>query len=166
MTRSTRARDIWLLSVSAHEATPLIEGEPDEGDGVFSPDGRWIAYVSSEAGPLNVYVRPLGRPGPPRRISAEGGSHPRWRRDGRELFYVSPAGLLMAVPILSRDTLGTGAAQNLFRVAVPNLGRGYADPSPYDVAPDGQRFLVAVTEREMPVLTLIQNWAARLLGRN
>jgi hypothetical protein len=162
MTHSTRGWDIWLMSADGHEARPLLEGASESA---FSPDGRWLAYVSTEAGSPNVYIRPLEDDGSPRRISPEGGSFPRWRRDGGELFYLSLTGQLTAVPVQSRASLETGAARALFTLVVP-AALPVSWWYPYDVSPDGQRFLIAVPSRETRTLTLVQNWAAGRSRRN
>jgi Tol biopolymer transport system component len=159
MTRSTRGTDIWLASPELQETKALLEGDTDEGLAVFSPDGRWLAYTSMEAGPPNVYVLRLEGEPSPRRVSTDGGLVPRWRRDGRELFYLAPSGRLMAVPILSSATMAMGAARSLCDLEVPPI-------VPYDVSSDGQRFLVPVLERATPMLTYIQNWAAGLPSGN
>ena len=83
--------------------------------GVFSPDGRWIAYTSNESGQPNVYVQPFLRAGGKYQVSRDGGSHPVWRADGKELFYLSAAGTMMAVPINATGQLEGGVPQTLFQ---------------------------------------------------
>ena len=82
--------------------------------GVFSPDGRWIAYTTNESGQPNVYVQPFLRAGGKYQVSRDGGSHPVWRADGKELFYLGADGTLMAVPIDATGQFDAGVPQALF----------------------------------------------------
>ena len=80
----------------------FLKTEFDERHGQFSPDGRWVAYRSSESGRFEIYVRPFPGPGGQWQISTAGGIAPRWRPDGKELYYIAPDGKLMAVPIVGK----------------------------------------------------------------
>jgi predicted Ser/Thr protein kinase len=151
-------------------ALPLFgEGKPiavattsfDEREGQFSPDARWVAYQSNESGQYEIYVQPFPGPGVKERVSANGGAQVRWRRDGRELFYVALDRTLMAVPIRvppSGGTIEPGTPVSLFptRISGGAVPRGKHQ---YAVSPDGQRFLmlVAVEEPASPI-TVILNW--------
>ncbi|MEO5924074.1 MAG: protein kinase [Bryobacteraceae bacterium] len=129
----------------------------NESRGTFSPDGNWVAYQSDESGQFQIYVTPYPGPGGKRQISLAGGISPRWRRDGKELFYVTQDGQLMAAPISARNgTLEVGSVQKLFD-GVPT-SRGIL----YDVTADGQKFLVADDGVNTQPLTLLQNWTAAL----
>ncbi len=115
-----------------------VQTEFLETSGVFSPDGRWIAYTTDEAGQPNVYVQPFPGAGGKYQVSRDGGSHPLWRADGKELFYLGPDATLMAVPI---DT--TGRVRHR-AAAGPLSHRRCRDSTPAactPVAKDGQRFL-------------------------
>ena len=111
---------------------------------MFSPDGRWIAYTTNETGQPNVYVQPFLRAGGKYPVSKDGGSHPVWRADGKELFYLAADGTMMAVPInATGQQFHGGVPQTLFplrwahRAAdCNNTGQVYA------VTKDGRRFLV------------------------
>ncbi len=105
----------------------------------LSPDGRWLAYQSEESGTSEVFVRSFPEPGVRRLISKAGGTQPRWRTDGRELFYVSNDRKVMSVDVQAGATLETGAPRALFQTRIlPAVeARNH-----YDVSPDGQRFLV------------------------
>jgi len=128
-----------------------------------SRHGRWIAYRSNEAGPREIFLRPFPGPGSQRQVSTRGGSQPRWRRDGKELFYIAAANRLMAVPIhlsSANETPDVGAPFPLFatRLAAPsNAQQGYA------VAPDG-RFLmnVGADDAVTSPITIVQNWTTAL----
>ena len=139
--------DLWLLELGpSPKATPVLSSPFDERFGVFGPDGRHFAYVSDESGRDEVYLRTFAAPGDtsassPRqwRVSNDGGQSPRWRRDGKELLYRNE-GKVMSVPI---ETAGSGLAPGrpveLFSV------RG-AFVTQWDVAADGQRFLIPMLE--------------------
>ena len=88
-------RDLWALPLQGdREPIPVVKTEFEERDGQFSPDGRWIAYTSNASGRVEVYVQPFPGPGGKWQISTAGGTEPRWRRDGRELFYLASDGAL------------------------------------------------------------------------
>jgi Tol biopolymer transport system component len=126
--------------------------------GKFSPDGRWVAYVLGEQ-PGVVYVSSFSHRGGTHQISANGGIKPLWRRDGKEIFYLSPGGRLMATEVrISGETVEVGSTHALLG-GIP-LGNGYA----YDVSADGQRILAAVArdQKSSEPITLVQNWAAGL----
>jgi Tol biopolymer transport system component len=134
----------------------------------FSPDGRWLAYASDESGKNEVYVRPFtGKPGAAPSggkflISTTSGSAPKWRRDGKELFYVTHDGKLMAVEIKSGANFESGAPKLLFDTHVPDAAY---DGTAYDVTADGQRFIVLTPLEQAPVrspITVVLNWQAGL----
>ena len=125
----------------------------------LSPDGRWLAYMSDESGRYEVYVEPFGRDGDRVRVSVEGGGQPKWRGDGRELFYVTPSRRLMAVGVrVAEDRLDVGAPTELFEL------RGFTGLELDDYSPtaDGQRFLVKlqVQEHGKAKLHVVTNWSS------
>ena len=131
--------------------------------GRFSPNGRWIAYASDESGRFEVYVRPFPAASGQTQISIAGGTQPEWRRDGKELFYISADGKLTAVPVTTDGaTFSAGTPHALFDVEVPEPNPPY--PTDYAVTADGQRFLVntVVDQPTRPALTVILNWTAGL----
>ena len=92
--------DVWVLPLFGdRKPFPLAQTAFNETGGVFSPDGRWIAYTSDEGGQPNVYVQPFPGAGGKYQVSRDAGSHPVWRADGKELFYLGADATLMAVPI-------------------------------------------------------------------
>jgi len=127
----------------------------------FSPDGRWIAFSSTESGRPEIYVAPVSGAGGKVIVSTSGGIQPRWSRDGKEIFYLTlPRNALMTVPVATRSTstFEAGAVRELFRLHMADaLG------SLYDVSPDGQRFLVnaRVGEAIAPIMVVL-NWTADL----
>ena len=139
-------------------ATPITAG--------FSPDGRWVAYTSNASGRDEIYVRPFMRAAADLQISSGGGSQPRWRRDGRELFYAAPDGRLMAVPIMAShdgQTIEAGTSAHLFSARLASGANVYQGQPQYAVAADG-RFLVNVsTDTEAaPPISIVLNWDAAL----
>ena len=109
--------DIWLLPLQGErEPAPWLRTRFDERSPRFSPDGRWIAYESDESGDAEIYVALTEGGGEKRRLSPEGGRRPRWRRDGKELYYIAPGGFLMALPVAVGSQLEAGAPVPLFHI--------------------------------------------------
>jgi Tol biopolymer transport system component len=151
--------DLGVVDVEAHRLMPLVQTPADEGQGQFSPDGKALAYVSSENGRQEIFVQPLAAGERTHVSNAGGGSEPRWRRDGNELFYLSADQNLMAVSISGTDGhLTTGVPVTLFHLNAP-LGAGLFGRD-YEVSADGQRFLVneLVGPASEPSLTVVVNW--------
>jgi len=156
--------DIWILPLQEKAkpepflVTPFVEKSPQ-----FSPDGRWLAYVSNESGDFQVYVRPFPGPGGRWQISTEGGFSPRWSGDGVELFYRSGDRVVSVAVSAAGDAFQAGRPQTLFAGNYLYL----EDMSEtFDVAPDGQRFVLLKpstrnTTRNMNV-TFIFNWFEEL----
>jgi Tol biopolymer transport system component len=162
--RSEKTRyDVWVAPLEGDRKEYLLINSP--GDDVlprFSPDGEWIAYASDESGTQEVYVRSFTRDGhigeDRKVISPSGGTQPIWRRDGKELFYLSRKGEIMAVPVnRSGAGLEFGPPAALFKVLAPGAGRLLGT---YDVASDGQRFLIGefLGESANATPTVILNW--------
>lgn len=104
-----------MLSVHDRQTAPLIQTPFIEQNGEVSPDGRWLAYESNESGQFQIYVRPFPDVDAGRwQISPWGGTRPLWARDGRELFYVTPTGTLMAVPVDTATSFSAGTPVRLF----------------------------------------------------
>src|SRR5262249_42015348 len=135
--------------------------------GQFSPDGHWIVYLSDESGRLEVCVRAFPRATERFQISSGGAKLPHWRKDGKDLFYVSADTRLMSVAIQTAPAFKVGVPRALFRPGPDAMGTGsWPCPNPpcaffnYWVHPDGQRFLILLDEREAqkPPITLVFNW--------
>jgi serine/threonine protein kinase len=162
-------QDLWALPMTGdRKPFPVVQTPFTERNGQFSPDGRWIAYDSNESGRFEVSVQPFPGPGGKWQVSTGGGVTPRWRRDGRELFYVAPDGALMAAPVRASSdgqALEPGEPARLFRVPIV-LGGSVPDnlKHQYDVAADGQRFLINVTTEEASAvpITVVLNWMTAL----
>jgi dipeptidyl aminopeptidase/acylaminoacyl peptidase len=141
------------------EPRPLVRTGYDEVQGQISPDGRRLAYTSFiTANKPEVYVQPLDGHGDGWEISVGGGSDPRWRSDGSELFYLRPDGMLMAVPLRAHGTFAPGTPQPLFRLSGVTVSPPYI--SAYDVDPSGQRFLVRLPlqDPQTEPLTVLLHW--------
>jgi Tol biopolymer transport system component len=129
--------DIFVLPLGgARTLRPFLQTKYAESSAAFSPDGRWVAYISDESGRREVFVRPFPGPGAKWQISTEGGSEPRWSRSGRELFYRNGDKMLI-VDVETKPTFRPGRPRTLFE----GLYNGDSVNS-YDVAPDGNRFLM------------------------
>jgi dipeptidyl aminopeptidase/acylaminoacyl peptidase len=132
----------------------------EEGCAQLSPDGRWIAFVSGETGHEDVYVQPFtpgSQPGRRWQISTNGGAVPRWRRDGKELFFISSDRRVMALTVSTGTAFHAGVAKPLFQTHATGFLR-------YDVTADGQRFLVntIVEEPNTSLPTIVLNWTSEL----
>ena len=155
--RSPTQMDLWTYSATDGKAKPFLQSASSEILGRFSPDGRWIAYVSNESGKEEVYVVPFPGPGGEWQISTAGGRAPIWTRGGREIVYQAPGDEIMAVEVRAASTFQAGIPKALFKT--------HLRPPPgaqFDVTSDGERFLVNLRpadEISDPV-TLVQNWAA------
>jgi Tol biopolymer transport system component/predicted Ser/Thr protein kinase len=157
--------DIWVLPLSPQQTgtTPkpslFLQTAFNLDRPRFSPDGRWVAYQSNESQQAEIYVAPFPGRGGKRQISTSGGFLPRWRPDGKEIFYLGPGGRLMAAEMNIKDSMiEVGQVRPL---GIPVLINGHYL---YDVSADGQRFLVAAAPEQKAdaPLTLVQNWAAGL----
>jgi dipeptidyl aminopeptidase/acylaminoacyl peptidase len=152
--------EVWMFDVAARGSSPFIQSGSNERDAVFSPDGRYLAYVSDESGRQEVYVRPF-RPVRERwRVSSDGGSQPSWRRDAKELFYVSADNRLMSVSVESGPEPQFGSPSPLFEAP---LQTSATDISLYAATADGERFLM-VTARKATLapLSVMLNWPETL----
>jgi Tol biopolymer transport system component len=162
--------DLWVVPMQGDRTPSVFLRTPfREVGGVFSPDGRWVAYHSLESGRPEVYVRPFVPPGAtgtgaqtasaPQQVSTAGGIYPAWRPDGQELYYLNPAGAMMAATIsVTGATLETSPPMMLFPTRIRGGGEDVQQGRQYDVAPDG-RFLINTELDDIGApITLIQNW--------
>jgi serine/threonine protein kinase/Tol biopolymer transport system component len=157
--------NLWVLPLfGERKPFPIVNTSFQESHGQFSPDCRWVAYISNESGRFEVYVQPFPGRGGEWQVSTGGGIEPRWRRDGKELFYIAPDGKLMAVPIQSAgQTLDARAPVALFQTRIVG-GSQDLQGQQYAVAADGQRFLINITvdESSSSPITIVTNWARAL----
>jgi eukaryotic-like serine/threonine-protein kinase len=132
-------------------------------NGQFSPDGRWVAYASNETGRWEIFVTSFPDARGKWQVSTGGGEQPRWRGDGKELFYLSGESKIMAVPVTTGTKFDVGTPVELFQ-ATPRQPVVSADLFVYDVSRDGQRFLInsPVKQAETQPMSIVLNWSARL----
>jgi Tol biopolymer transport system component len=156
--------DVWVHARRGEQAddAPLLTRAGNQEQAQISPDGRWVAYVSNESGPNEVFVAEsridpatsrltIGQSVP---VSKGGGFAPRWRKDSRELFYRKADGSVMAIAAKDGRVFSPGATTRLFAVpgALPDWG----------VVPDGDRFLFAVPVSAAPPYQIVRDWQALL----
>ncbi len=158
----TTGYDIWVLRMSDRKALPFLQTPFLESAPRFSPDRRWLAYISDESGHREIYAQPYPGPGGKWQISTEGGTEPVWNPNGRELFYRS-GDKMMAVEITEQPSFSVGRPKVLFE--------GPYQPTPatfpnYDVTPDGQRFLMLKPSEAAEVaptqINVVLNWFEEL----
>jgi Tol biopolymer transport system component len=161
---ATTNLELWVAPVGGDgKPIPFIKATFGVNQGQFSPDGRWVAYASNESGKWEIAVAPFPGPGGNWKISTAGGTEPRWRRDGKELYYLAPDSRLMAVEVKTGATFEAGVAKPLFPIHRREPVSA-SDLFSYDVSADGQRFLVSTDASEVTSapLTAIVNWTAGL----
>ncbi len=160
-----RISDVWILPLFGdRQPFPLLDTEFLENSGVFSPDGRWIAYTSDEGGQPNVYVQAFPRAAGKYQVSTDGGAHPVWRADSKELFYLGADQTLMAVSTDASREFSTGPPQALFVTGAP-IGPGSGPRGEvYAVTKDGKRILVNARPQQSSVapVTVVVNWPATI----
>jgi Tol biopolymer transport system component len=152
------ARDIWSWTFSTASLAPYLRTPFDERAATTSPDGRWVAYRSNQSGSDEIYVTSFPTPGEPQRVSRAGGHEAQWGRDGRELFYRSPEGMVAV-------TLATTPATKVVRRDVLFDATPFfsiSDGVAYDVHPDGQRFLMIRRGSQSRELVVVVNLFDRL----
>jgi Tol biopolymer transport system component len=158
--------DLLIASPADRKAVPWLDTPFNERKARFSPDQRWIAYDSDESGRTEVYVRGFSPPGGKWRISGDGGSAPVWSRDGKELFYISPEWKVMAVAVGAKAPFEGATPVALF--TIPGAILRMDTVTQYDVAPDGQRFLMNLETptQGQRMITLVSNWTSLLKRRH
>jgi eukaryotic-like serine/threonine-protein kinase len=154
--------DIWALAMTGdRKPFPVVQTTFQEKGAQFSPDGKWIAYESNETGRFEIYLRPFPNGGRAVPVSASGGAQVRWRREGKELFYIALDGRLTAVPIQvdGSGQIEPGAPMPLFATRVGGAVQAL-ERQQYVVAPDGQRFLMSTVPDNIDPspITVILNW--------
>jgi Tol biopolymer transport system component len=153
--------DILAIPLSGEPTPrPFVTAAGEQGMASFSPDGRWVAYASTESGHNEVFVAPFPGPGRRWQISTRGGYWPSWRADGREIVYLDSGGTITTVPVETRgDALTVGIPRTAFQLQPPE-----AINSRFAVSADGERFVAIepVSALTRPPLTVVVNWTARL----
>jgi hypothetical protein len=160
--RPETGADLVVYSFETGDVQVYLQTEFDEQLAAFSPDGRWLAYASDESGEYEIYVTAFPAAGGKWQVSKGGGDLPVWRADGRELFYIDEDAM-MAVSVEAEGTFRHATPVTLFKRPEILMRPG---EQTYDVAPDGQRFLLLVTQEDDTAgtasVTLLQGWRALL----
>jgi len=153
--------NLWTLPLDGKGVPQrYLSSEFSKVEARFSPNARWVAYQSNESGRYEIYVRPFPGPGGQWQVSTGGGIHPVWRPDGKELYYLNPAGALMAAPITVTGTaVAPGAPVMLFPTRILGGGVDTQNGRQYDVAPDGRFLINTELPGDVAPITLIQNWS-------
>jgi dipeptidyl aminopeptidase/acylaminoacyl peptidase len=157
--------DLWLLDLAeSPRAVPLLATAFDEVQARFSPDGRWIVYVSYESSRPEVYLTRRDNLNAKVQVSANGGVQPRWRRDGGEIFYVGSDGRLMSVAVGAGSPPRLGTPVPLFQTYIDAKTRDALEHFDYDVSADGQRIVTLASPEPEAITpwTVVTNWTAEL----
>ena len=155
-------RDVALYDLEEGELAIVVQSPFFDSQGVFSPDGRWLAYASSDSGQFEIFVIPAVGGGGRFQVSTAGGLHPAWSPDGGTLYYVNPLVELMAVELDLENGVEIDLPVKLF-----DIRHTFNENRPFQPMPDGTSFLTAQLEREIRggQLTLVQNWLQALPGQ-
>jgi eukaryotic-like serine/threonine-protein kinase len=158
-----RGSDLWFLTLPEQKNSQFLKAASTLKNGRFSPDGRWVAYASNESGRWEIYVTSFPEAHGKWQVSNGGGDQPKWRGDGKELFYLSPEGKIMSVSVNTGTNFDAGTPVVLFQ-ANPREMVATSEHVTYDVSKDGQKFLINTQMKEgqtMP-MSIVLNWAAML----
>jgi eukaryotic-like serine/threonine-protein kinase len=153
----TSHTDVWVRDMKSGQSRPILQAKFNQAGARLSPDGAWLAYESDESGTSEIFVRSFPESRERRQVSTGGGNQARWRRDGRELFFISPDRKVMAVDVRTEPRFETEVPHALFQTQILPLieARNH-----YDVTPDGQRFVVNSRRPEDAALpiTVVVGW--------
>jgi dipeptidyl aminopeptidase/acylaminoacyl peptidase len=165
-TTSATSGDLWALPLAGdRKRFPFADSKFNETRGQFSPNGQWIAYESDESGRVEIYVKAFPKPGQQWQISVNVGIEPRWRGDGKEIFFIDPDGKMTSVevqPSADGKSLDVASPKELFQTRIYRGGTQTGGfKFQYAVAPDGKRFLIDsnVGEEAPSPITVILNWS-------
>jgi Tol biopolymer transport system component len=158
-----RANEVWYLTWPDRVAKPLLQAKWTVLNAQLSPDGRWVAYASNETGSMEIYVSPFPSVNGKWQVSDGGGQEPRWRQDGKELFYVSADGKMMSVGVTTGASFKAGTPVTLFQTH-RRQPVSAQDAFSYDVSSDGQKFLIITRMDEVSAAppSVLLNWASEM----
>jgi len=158
-----KERELWYMTMPDRQTHPLLQTQWLIRNAQFSPDGKFVAYTTSETGNWEVYVSPFPGFGGRWQVSRGGGEEPRWRSDGKELFYLAPDGKLMVAEVKAGTGFEAGVPTPLF-VAHLRQPISAMDFFSYDVTSDGQKFLVntKIDSSNSAPLSVLLNWSSEL----
>jgi eukaryotic-like serine/threonine-protein kinase len=157
-----RGTDLWFLTLPSLSSSLFLKALSPPRAGRFSPDGKWVAYASNESGKWEVYVTSFPEAHGKWQVSNAGGEQPRWRSDGRELYYLASDGKIMAAPVTTGANFDAGTPVALFQ-ANPRELVATSEQFSYDVSKDGQKFLINTQlKTAMTPMSVVMNWGAKL----
>jgi eukaryotic-like serine/threonine-protein kinase len=158
-----KGNELWSVSWPERVTKPLLQAKWTVRNAQFSPDGRWIAYASNETASMEIYVSSFPSGAGKWQVSTGGGQEPRWRQDGKELFFLSADGKMMAAAVTTGASFKAGSPVALFQTH-RRQPVSFLDVFSYDVSVDGQRFLIAtkVDEANAAPLSITLNWASEM----
>jgi eukaryotic-like serine/threonine-protein kinase len=158
-----KGNELWYISRPEHVTKPLLQAKWTVRNAQFSPDGRWMAYASNETGSMEIYVSSFPSGNGKWQVSSGGGQEPKWRQDGKELFYLSADGKMMAVTVTTGTSFKAGSPVALFQTH-RRQPVSFLDVFSYDVSGDGQKFLIAtkVDQANAAPLSVLLNWASEM----
>ncbi len=165
--RQNAKGELWAISLLGDRRPfPVVQLPSNVSQGSFSPDGRWVAYVSDESGRQEVYAQNFPVFAEKWRISTEGGFQPRWRRDGKEIFYLAPDGRIMAAGVGGNSSLDVASPRPLFKTEVVGID-SVEESRQYAVTSDGQRFLLSSPVQNLTAqpISVVLDWTADLKKR-
>jgi Tol biopolymer transport system component len=155
--------ELWYVSLPDRQLKPFLQAKWIFRNAQFSPDGKWVAYSSNELGNWEVYVSPFPSADGKWQVSRNGGEEPRWRQDGKELFYLSGDGKMMTVAVKAGARFEAGPPSALFQT---HMRQRISSPDvfSYDVTADGQKFLIntRMDETNAAPLSIILHWASEM----
>ena len=159
-----KGNELWSVSWPERVVKPLLQAKWTVRGAQFSPDGRWMAYASNETGSWEIYVSPFPSATGKWQVSSAGGEEPRWRHDGKELFYLSAEGKMMALAVTPGASFKAGSPVALFQTTHRRQPVSAQDQFSYDVSGDGQRFLIItkVDEANAAPSSITLNWASEM----
>jgi len=156
-------RDLWIIDLDGKQKPrPLVAEPGEQGNGIVSPDGRWLAYSEENNG--SIYVRPFPNVDQGRWEIATGGKWPLWSHDGRELFYVNGRALMSVGVEASGPTFRWTSAKKLFDARYSGF-QGFTGPRNYDVTKDGRFLLIKDDEQTASSLVYVENWSEELKAK-
>jgi serine/threonine protein kinase len=157
-----RGPDLWFVTIPDLRSTQFLKATSTLKNGRFSPDGKWLAYSSNESGRWEIYVTSFPDAHGKWQVSNAGGDQARWRGDGKELFYLSNEGRIMAVPVKIGANFDAGTPIALFQ-ANPREMVATSEQFCYDVSKDGQKFFINTQlKTAMTPMSVVLNWGAKL----
>jgi eukaryotic-like serine/threonine-protein kinase len=157
-----RGPDLWFVTFPELTATPFLKAGSTPKVARFSPDGKWVAYASNESGRWEIYVTSFPAAHGKWQVSNAGGEQPRWRSDGKELFYLAPDGRIMGTPVTIGASFDAGTPVALFQ-ANPREMIATSEQFDYDVSKDGQRFLINTQlKAALTPMSVVMSWTASL----